>query len=261
MDTKSCTMDRNCFCYVCRMFIVSKQKCTITYATEKAYKAYFQFSMNNRDKSWAPNVISRLSGNGHKANEKIFIWRSNDLERTNFRGIGKTKRQKFEYPQVTTVSYPIPHDQDIPRPVYRDEDDEESKLMELNVSMSNDDDYVCEPEPKVRRYTQDELNDEVRDFALSKKESQLFASRMKERGFVDSSVKITSFKTRHQKYQDLFTTQDEFTYCLDVHKLVERMELQNYDPEEWRLFIDSSIFSLKCVLLHKGNKYGSIPIG
>uniref|UniRef100_A0A1B0C9S5 Uncharacterized protein n=1 Tax=Lutzomyia longipalpis TaxID=7200 RepID=A0A1B0C9S5_LUTLO len=55
--------------------------------------------------------------------------------------------------------------------------------------------------------------------------------------------KITSFKTRHQKYQDLFTTQDEFTYCLDVHKLVERMGL------------------LKCVLLHKGNKYGSIPIG
>ena len=34
-----------------------------------------------------------------------------------------------------------------------------------------------------------------------------------------------------------------------------------YDPTEWRLFIDSSKASLKCVLLHNGNRYASIPIG
>lgn len=34
-----------------------------------------------------------------------------------------------------------------------------------------------------------------------------------------------------------------------------------YDSKDWRLFIDSSKRSLKCVLLHNGNKYGSIPIG
>ena len=36
--------------------------------------------------------------------------------------------------------------------------------------------------------------------------------------------------------------------------------MEKYNPENWRLFIDSSKRSLKCVLLHNGNKYGSIPI-
>ena len=34
-----------------------------------------------------------------------------------------------------------------------------------------------------------------------------------------------------------------------------------YETSEWRLFIDSSNSSLKCVLLNNGGKYASIPIG
>ncbi|GFU88997.1 uncharacterized protein TNCV_2894451 [Trichonephila clavipes] len=34
-----------------------------------------------------------------------------------------------------------------------------------------------------------------------------------------------------------------------------------YEPEEWRLFIHSSKRSLKAVLLHKGNRYASVPVG
>ena len=34
-----------------------------------------------------------------------------------------------------------------------------------------------------------------------------------------------------------------------------------YKPVDWRLFIDSSKRSLKCVLLHNTNEYASIPIG
>jgi hypothetical protein len=33
-----------------------------------------------------------------------------------------------------------------------------------------------------------------------------------------------------------------------------------HDPTQWRLFIDSSKRSLKGVLLHSGNMYGSIPV-
>ena len=36
--------------------------------------------------------------------------------------------------------------------------------------------------------------------------------------------------------------------------------LTEYFPHDWRLFIDSSKRSLKCVLLHNGNKLDSIPI-
>ena len=34
-----------------------------------------------------------------------------------------------------------------------------------------------------------------------------------------------------------------------------------HDPDEWRLFIDSSKTSLKAVLLHNGNVLLSIPVG
>ena len=39
------------------------------------------------------------------------------------------------------------------------------------------------------------------------------------------------------------------------------MSLSAYRSNNWRLFTDSSKRSLKCVLLHNGNQYGSIPIG
>ncbi|KAL6464577.1 hypothetical protein MHYP_G00268940 [Metynnis hypsauchen] len=35
----------------------------------------------------------------------------------------------------------------------------------------------------------------------------------------------------------------------------------DHNPEEWRLFIDSSMLSLKAVLLHNGNVYLSVPVG
>ena len=38
------------------------------------------------------------------------------------------------------------------------------------------------------------------------------------------------------------------------------MKIPNYKPKDWRLFIDSSKRSLKCVLLHNGNRFASIPI-
>ena len=40
----------------------------------------------------------------------------------------------------------------------------------------------------------------------------------------------------------------------------EAMGVPQYDPNEWRLFIDSSKKSPKCVLLHNGNLFRAIPI-
>ena len=49
-------------------------------------------------------------------------------------------------------------------------------------------------------------------------------------------------------------------YCNDVSGLLDAMGVRSYDSKEWRLFLDSSNSSLKCVLLHNGNN-GAIPIG
>ena len=50
-------------------------------------------------------------------------------------------------------------------------------------------------------------------------------------------------------------------YCNNIGGLLLQMGLPEYSPEDWRLFIDSSKRSLKCVLLHNGNKYACVPIG
>jgi hypothetical protein len=49
-------------------------------------------------------------------------------------------------------------------------------------------------------------------------------------------------------------------YCTDVKGPIEAMGC-TYIAEEWRLFIDSLKRSLKCILLHNGNKLASIPVG
>jgi hypothetical protein len=50
-------------------------------------------------------------------------------------------------------------------------------------------------------------------------------------------------------------------FCNDIGNLLKKTGLSEYNPSEWRLFIDSSKRSLKYVLFNNGNKYGSIPIG
>ncbi|GBN02404.1 hypothetical protein AVEN_127726-1 [Araneus ventricosus] len=57
-----------------------------------------------------------------------------------------------------------------------------------------------------------------------------------------------------------FCQDGDVIFCNDVNSLFKALGLQ-HNPQEWRLFIDSSKVSLKAVLLHNGNKYPSIPVG
>ena len=49
-------------------------------------------------------------------------------------------------------------------------------------------------------------------------------------------------------------------FCYDVDGLMNALGIK-HDPQEWRLFIDSSKLCLKAVLLHDGNQHPSIPVG
>ena len=53
--------------------------------------------------------------------------------------------------------------------------------------------------------------------------------------------------------------EDLLCYCSDINGLYEKIGIE-HNPNEWRLFIDSSSKILKAVLLHNGNIYPSIPI-
>ena len=51
-----------------------------------------------------------------------------------------------------------------------------------------------------------------------------------------------------------------FVTCTDIRRLLPELGFPSYNPDDWRLFIDTSHRSLKCVL-HNGKLYGSNPIG
>jgi len=54
--------------------------------------------------------------------------------------------------------------------------------------------------------------------------------------------------------------EDDFVFCYDLDGLMNALGIK-HDPQEWRLFIDSSKLSLKAVLLHNGNHRPSVPVG
>ena len=112
-----------------------------------------------------------------------------------------------------------------------------------------------------RHFDQRELNDLVRDLNLSKDQSELLASRLQERGMLRKEVNVTLYRTREKDLLNHFKEDDSFVYCPDSPELINNLSAGTYDSKDWRLFLDSSKKSLKCVLLHNGNKLPSIPIG
>ena len=109
-------------------------------------------------------------------------------------------------------------------------------------------------------FRQGQLNDLERDLNLFKVSSKLLASRLDEHGVLDSGTKITFYHNRDDLLLRFFTMEDDFVFCNYIPGLFAEMGLSKYNSDEWRLFIDSSKRSLKCVLLHKGNKFACVPI-
>ena len=71
---------------------------------------------------------------------------------------------------------------------------------------------------------------------------------------------MSTFRTRHKDFVSFFSMTSNLVTCHDIDGLMSAFNI-NHNPDEWRLFIDSSQLSLKAVLLHNGNILPSIPIG
>jgi hypothetical protein len=157
---------------------------------------------------------------------------------------------------------PVPHSEELPVPIF-------SVLPQITLLSpegdsspeddTRDEDFSVETIPQL--FSQVELNDLVRDLNLPKNSAELLASRLKEKNLLENGVRITFYRSRHEDFLSFFTKEEELVYCTDVSGLLNKLGIEEYKPEEWRLFIDSSKRSLKCVLLHNGNLYGSIPLG
>jgi len=109
-------------------------------------------------------------------------------------------------------------------------------------------------------FSQYDLNVLIRDLSLSRTFSELLGSRLKEKMFLARTRVSLSFGRRHDDYMGYFCQEEDLVYCRDVAGLLVELGAPQYDPRDWRLFIDSCKRSLKCVLLHNGNQFASIPL-
>ena len=119
---------------------------------------------------------------------------------------------------------------------------------------TSDDDYFNPLATQLSN--QDELNDLVRDLALTKLSSELLAFGLDEKNLLSPGTNITYYRERDVYFLP-FLLFIKIVYTVVMLKAC----LRTYDPNQWWVFIDSSKRSLKVVLLDNGNKFGYIPIG
>lgn len=282
MATRGCKNNPDIFCYICGSFTIEKQRQNIATFVKQAYRAYFGIKLGDQDKSWAPHTVCkycieclRLWSKGKKKAMPFaipMVWREpkNHGDDCYFcscsvQGYNSSNKKDIVYPDLPSARRPVAHGPDLPVPV--PPATHESLLSSSSSSETEggrqDENY--EPVAGIsatQLFTQDELNDLVRDLGLTKASAELLGSRLNAKNMLDSDVSYSWYRNREKDYLPYFSMDDQLVYCHDVPGLIQLLGGSKvaYISNEWRLFIDSSKTSLKAVLLHNGNKYSSIPV-
>ena len=74
-----------------------------------------------------------------------------------------------------------------------------------------------------------QINDLVRAFNLSKKSSEILASRLGEYGILNPETKITFFRNRDDLLLGIFAIEDEFVYYNNISGLPKEMRVSYYN--------------------------------
>ena len=138
----------------------------------------------------------------------------------------------------------------------------DSTESEIEINSHDDPNFSSDSPDETdtpRLYDQAALNDLVRDLGLSKEQSLLLASNLWKRKLLHKDCRISYYEKRNHEIVKFFDEHNGMPYLKDIDGLFAWFGVE-YDLSEWRLFIDSSKSALKCVLLHNGNKYPSIPL-
>ena len=184
----------------------------------------------------------------------------------NAKGFSSKHRKKITYPNINSALRPVPHDPSMPAP-FPPEDglaslaDDVVFVEDSNLSPSDSTGSEYEPEEKLKPilFSQEQLNDLVRDLALSKQKAELLASWLRENKLLQKDVLVSHYRKRNTDLPTVFRVDGPLCYCCDITSLFEKLG-EDHIASEWRLFLDSSKRSLKAVLLHNGNIKPSVPI-
>ena len=127
---------------------------------------------------------------------------------TNITGFNASSRKKIKYPNLRSAMRPVPHSDDLSAPTPPVNKDLLSESDEEKPSMEDSDESITlkDIEPtysgtsgnEPHWITQEDLNDLARDLYLSKEQSELLASWLKQWNLVQEDVRITSFRNRNK---------------------------------------------------------------
>ena len=174
-------------------------------------------------------------------------------------GINRKNRDSLKYPNLQSARRPVAHCEEIPMPIFGgfpDISDEDASSVE---GQEDEEEVVLEndaPHP----FSQKELNDLVRNLSLSTDSAELLASRLKKKTSSLTVLASVSSATGIKSTSVFFSTVKDLVYCVDIAQLLLKLGVPQNECKDWWQFIDSSKWSLKCVLLHNGNQFASVPI-
>ena len=185
----------------------------------------------------------------------------------NTKRINRKKKTPLVYPNLEFAIRPILHCNEVPVPVFKglpelelhSSEGDQAFVLSTDSSENTVSDVSLPPSLLPQLFSQGQLSDLIRDLNLFKESSEFLASRLKEKNLFHPGTLIT-YKKCHIEFLPYFTQENDIVYCNNVAGLLQQLGVQQYDPQNWRLFINSSKKKLKCVL-HNGNLYGSVPLG
>jgi len=275
------------FCFVCGHMVAKTRQTTFTPKStpefKLAYTCYFD-EVDTSGENYTPDTVcgscyTRLLDWYHQRGRKLnfvkpMIWlrdpsghiESRCYSCINFSiGLNKyaLKNKKYVAAFTAILPVPMPYGAEPPKPPSPDV----MSTSTANTAFTNATDYRdLDYEPDIEQetpkpLTQREVDYLVAKLSLSPRGSELLASFLKRRRLTERTVSATSYRSRQTEFQSFYAIDDAntFTYCIDIKGLVEKLGMA-YVADDWRLFIDGSVSSLKAVLLHKTNNKPSIPL-
>ena len=172
--------------------------------------------------------------------------------------INRKDRDSLKYPDLQSARRLVVHCDEIPVPIFGELpgiSDEDASSVE-----GHEDEEVVLEDDAPHPFSQKELNDLICDLSWSMDSAKLLASRLKEKQLLSDSARISFFRNRHQENLRFFSSVKDLVYCADIGQLPLKLGVPQYETNNWRLFIYSNKQSLKCILLHNGNQFASVPI-
>ena len=153
---------------------------------------------------------------------------------TDVTGINRKNRKVLKYPDLESARRPVAHSDECPVPVFvMLSDDSENGSTPAHESQEDEQTDFSDDRPHP--FSQNELNDLVRDINLSKSSSELLASRSKEKNFCLMAqasrfiaTGIKSFFIFSLKKKIWFTAQILFIFCNSMECRIMNPEIGDY---------------------------------